>query len=169
MYTKVNVDTSYQWQYGYIEMRAKLPTTVRCWPAFWMLLADGNPDEDKHQVFFSAHSFNANATDRYSGYDDPETEMLYSYCQSSYIYSPENWHTYSMLWTDKYILGFCDGVEYFYVPNPTPDEEDLATWPFNKEYYLKLNLAIGGWGGTPARNFRQATFEIDQISVYQAQ
>ena len=178
----------YRWQYGYIEMRAKLPTTAGCWPAFWMLQADGNPDvtddsdptggeidimeyvpnEDEHQVFFSAHSYNANATDHWSTYEEPETGALYSYCQSSYLYDPASWHTYSMLWTDQYILGFRDGVEYFYVPNPTPDVPDLATWPFDKKYYLKLNLAIGGsWGGDPDPDFTSATYEIDWVRVYQ--
>ena len=185
MYTKL---PDLSWQHGYIEMKAKLPTTAGCWSAFWMLLSDGPsyvldpsgrggeidilehvPNDDVNRAFFSAHSYNATyEVDPDSGYEDPETGELYSYCQSAYLYDPENWHTYSMLWTQNYILGFRDGVEYFYVPNPTPDVVDLATWPFNKNYYIKLNLAIGGdWGGTPASNFSSATYEIDYVRVYQ--
>lgn len=191
MYTKL---PDLSWQHGYIEMRAKLPTTAGCWSAFWMLLADGPsyvldpsmrggeidilehvPNDDVNRAYFSAHSYNATyETDPDSGYYDPVTGALYSYCQNGPISNPSSWHTYSMLWTHEFIRGYIDGVEYFYAPNPAPelegDDIDLATWPFDQDYYLKLNLAIGGgWGGTPASNFNQATYEIDWIRVYQAQ
>ena len=177
------------WHHGYVEMKAKLPTTAGCWPAFWMLVKGGNPDvtdpgaprsgeidimeyvpnDTEHQTFFSAHSFNANSSHPGTVYSESDSGESYAYCQSGYIANPENWHTYSMLWTHDYIQGFCDGVEYFYIPNPTPDEYDPATWPFDMNYYLKLNLAIGGsWGGTPDPNFTSATYEIDYVRVYQA-
>ena len=59
-------------------------------------------------------------------------------------------------------------MQYFYVPNPTPNVVDLFTWPFDQEFYLKLNLAVGGsWGGTPADDFDGETFEIDWVRVFQ--
>lgn len=187
-FISARMNTTASWTYGYYEMKAKMPTTAGCWPAFWMLVKDGNPDvtnpnaprsgeidileyvpnEAEHQAFFSAHSFNANTGNPgvYSEFDSGES---YAYSQSGYVADPEDWHTYSMLWTHDYIQGFCDGVEYFYIPNPTPDENDPATWPFDMNYYIKLNLAIGGgWGGTPDPNFSSATYEIDYIRVYQA-
>lgn len=184
MYTKL---PDLSWQHGYIEMRAKLPTTAGCWSAFWMLLADGPsyvmdpsqtageidilehvPNDDVNRAYFSAHSFNATfEADPDSGYEDPVTGELHSYCQDGYVANPENWHTYSMLWTEDYIRGYLDGVEYFYVPKPSAP--GLAYWPFDQDYYLKLNLAIGGgWGGTPDPNFTSATYEIDYVRVYQA-
>ncbi|MBO4466275.1 MAG: hypothetical protein J5748_06350 [Bacteroidales bacterium] len=64
--------------------------------------------------------------------------------------------------------GYCDGVQYFYAPNPVPNSVDMATWPFDQNFYLKLNLAIGGsWGGTPAADFNEATYEIDWVRVWQ--
>ena len=54
------------------------------------------------------------------------------------------------------------------MPNPKPNQTDLATWPFDQLFNLKLNLAIGGgWGGTPDPNFTEATYEIDWVRVYQ--
>ena len=73
-----------------------------------------------------------------------------------------------MEWTHEYIKGFFDGEEYFYAPNPVPGTVDYPTWPFDQVFNLKLNLAIGGsWGGTPADNFKEATYEIDWVRVYQ--
>lgn len=41
-------------------------------------------------------------------------------------------------------------------------------WPFDQKFYLKLNLAIGGsWGGKVAAGFKEETYEIDWVRVYQ--
>lgn len=187
-FISARMNTTESWTYGYYEMKAKMPTTAGCWPAFWMLVKGGNPDvtdpnaprsgeidimeyvpnDQFNQVFFSAHSFAVNSSNPDSCYVSSETSEPYSYCQSGYVANPGEWHTYSMMWTHDYIQGFCDGVEYFYLPNPTPDETNLDIWPFDMNYYIKLNLAIGGgWGGAPDPNFTSATYEIDYVRVYQ--
>ena len=188
-YISTRMNTKDGWKYGYIEMRAKLPTIKGCWPAFWMLLADGGPSwvrdpsqtgaeidimeyvpgEEPKTVYFSAHSYNATGeAGKDTGYKDPVSGKKYSYCQWTQVASPGDWHCYGMQWTHDYIKGFVDGVQYFYAPNPVPNSVDTATWPFDQKFYLKLNLAIGGdWGGEPAADFTEATFEIDWVRVYQ--
>ena len=43
-----------------------------------------------------------------------------------------------------------------------------ASISFDQKFYLKLNLAVGGsWGGTPAADFTEDTYEIDWVRVYQ--
>ena len=187
-YISTRMNTKEGWQYGYIEMRAKLPTIKGCWPAFWMLLINGPywvrdssqtgaeidimefvPGEEPNTVYFSAHSYNATPeAGTNTGYVDPSTNKKYSYCQWTSVATPGDWHCYGMEWTHEYIRGYLDGVEYFYVPNPKPNTVDTASWPFDQIFNLKLNLAIGGsWGGTPATNFTEATYEIDWVRVYQ--
>lgn len=187
-YISTRMNTKETWQYGYIEMRARLPLVQGCWPAFWMLLKDGPywvrdpsktgaeidilefvPGDDPNTIYFSAHSYNATPeAGNKTGYVDPKTGVKHSYCQFKKISNPGDWHCYGMEWTHEYIRGYCDGVEYFYVPNPTPTIVDMATWPFDQQFNLKLNLAIGGsWGGTPASNFSEATYEVDWVRVYQ--
>ena len=187
-YISTRMNTNASWQYGYIEMRAKLPLTPGCWPAFWMLLQNGPsyvrdesgtggeidmleyvPGEDANTIHFSAHSYNATREAGVNtGYVDPVTGVKYPYSDNTSIVGAGNWHCYGMEWTHEYIRGYLDGVEYFYAPNPTPNVSDPATWPFDQRYYIKLNLAIGGsWGGTPAANFTEETYEIDWVRVYQ--
>ena len=192
-YISARMNTKDCWQHGYIEMRAKLPLVQGTWPAFWMLLQDGPywvldpsqtgaeidimeyvvnpPDNPLDVVYFSAHSYNATpegADGKQSGYRDPVTGTKYAYCQWVKVQHPEDWHCYGMEWTHEYIRGLLDGEQYFYVPNPKPNQTDLATWPFDQLFNLKLNLAIGGgWGGTPDPNFTEATYEIDWVRVYQ--
>lgn len=176
------------WEHGYIEMKARLPMTRGCWSAFWMLPLEGPfnvqdpsgwggeidimefvPGDTSKKIYFSAHSHNATpAAGKDTGYTDPVTNTLYSYCQAGNVPLANNWHCYGMEWTHEYIKGYVDGKQYFYAPNPDPDSVDQYAWPFDQKFYLKLNLAIGGsWGGTPAGNFTEDTYEIDWVRVYQ--
>ena len=187
-YISTRMNTKEGWEHGYIEMRAKLPTVKGCWPAFWMLLVDGPywvrdpsgtgaeidimeyvPGDNPNRVWFSAHSYNATGeAGSITGYVDPATGIKHSYSDYAKVSDAGAWHCYGMEWTHEYIRGYFDGEEYFYAPNPTPKAEDMATWPFDQKFNLKLNLAIGGsWGGTPASNFTEATYEIDWVRVYQ--
>ena len=187
-YISARLNTRASWQHGYIEMRAKLPKAKGCWPAFWMLLKDGPsyvrdesrtggeidimeyvPGDDPSAVHFSAHSYYATGeAGRDTGYVDPATGTKHSYSRCVKVADPEKWHCYGMEWTHEFIRAYCDGVEYFYAPNPSPGKSDAAAWPFDQAYYIKLNLAVGGsWGGTPAADLDGATYEIDWVRVYQ--
>lgn len=187
-YISARMNTALSWQYGYMEMRARLPLTAGCWPAFWLLPADGPswvrdesgrggeidvmefvPGEDPNTVHFSAHCYNATGeAGSNSGYVDPVSGIKYPYSNGVSVQNPGEWHCYGLKWTHKDIRGYCDGVQYFYAPNPSPDAEDWYSWPFDQEFYIKLNLAIGGsWGGDPDPDFTEATFEIDWVRVYQ--
>lgn len=188
-YISARLNTYDCWQYGYIEMKAKMPTVAGCWPAFWMLPdydvypayvretnqggagAGGEIDiveyipNDGNISYFSAHSYNVTA--------EAGNDTVYSnggsYCQSTYLNNPDEWHTYGMLWTEDKIIGYLDGQPYFYAIDGTGLNTAVnPNWGFDKPYYIKLNLALGGgWGGTIDPNFTSATFEIDYIRVYQ--
>lgn len=187
-FISARLNTKEGWEHGYVEMRARLPMTKGCWSAFWMLPLDGPynvldpsgwgaeidimeyvPGDNAKAVYFSAHSHNATpAAGKDTGYTDPTTHKLYSYCQAGNVSLPNNWHCYGMEWTHEFIRGYIDGTEYFYAPNPMPDTPNQFFWPFDQKFYLKLNLAIGGsWGGTPAADFTEDTYEIDWVRVYQ--
>lgn len=188
-YISARLNTYECWQYGYIEMKAKMPTVAGCWPAFWMLPdynvypayvretnqggagAGGEIDileylpNDGDISYFSAHSYNVTA--------EAGNNTVYSnggsYCQSTLLNHPEEWHTYGMLWTEDEIIGYLDGQPYFYAEDGTGLNVAVnPDWGFDKPYYIKINLALGGgWGGTIDPNFTSATFEIDYIRVYQ--
>lgn len=187
-YISTRMNTKEGWQYGYIEMRARLPMTRGCWPAFWMLPTDGPydvmhetgwggeidimeyvPNDGEKTIYFSAHCHDATrVAGRDTGYIDPETGIKYGYCQTTQLDTPNNWHCYGMEWTADYIRGYVDGKEYFYAPNPRPGQVYQYSWPFDQKFYLKLNLAIGGsWGGKVAAGFKEETYEIDWVRVYQ--
>lgn len=194
-YISARMSTRASWQYGYIEMRAKLPVTRGCWSAFWMLpqygpyyvrdnsktggeldIVEHVPAEpsEVNKIYFSAHSYYATGQaedeDEYVGYLDPVTGVQYRHEGYGTVSTPTEWHTYSMLWTDEFVRAFIDGEEYYYAPNPYPGTVNLPYWGFSQAFYIKLNLAVGGkWGGYNGidPNFGTPTFEIDWVRVYQ--
>lgn len=194
-YVSARMNTKQSWKYGYIEMKAKLPVKKGCWSAFWMLptygssyVRDSSKDggeldivehvptdaTEQNKIYFSAHSYyttkEAQDAGDYVEYTHPTNGDHAGYYGVGTVSTPAEWHTYSMLWTEEYVRAFIDGIEYYYAPNPYPGTVNLPYWGFNQEFYIKLNLAVGGdWGGTPASDFGTQTFEIDYVRVYQKQ
>ena len=193
-YVSARMNTKKKWKYGYIEMRAKLPTQKGTWSAFWML-PDGDkypswvrdaskkggeldimeyvPNDNPDVYYFSAHSYNATGeAGGDSGYTDPSTGKQYSYHGSKDISNPgTEWHCFGMEWTHEYVKGYLDGKQFYYAPNPSPNYGNPVAnpdWGFDKEFYIKLNLALGGsWGGSIPSSFSTAVYEIDYVRVYQ--
>jgi hypothetical protein len=75
-----------------------------------------------------------------------------------------NFHIYSMNWSPNQISFLLDNVEY-YTYNPTV--KNLSNWPFDKEQYLLLNIAMGGVAGPISPSFTETSMVIDYVRVYQ--
>ena len=78
-----------------------------------------------------------------------------------------DFHSYTMDWSaDRIVMGI-DGKSYATFDRKTDDK--AAEWPFDKPFYLILNLAVGGsWGGQ--KGIDEAAFpqrmEVDFVRVY---
>jgi beta-glucanase (GH16 family) len=173
LYTSARMNSNASWLYGRIDVRAKLPQGAGTWPAIWMMPQhsaygswpnSGEIDIMEHvgtnmnRVHFSIHS------------------QAYNHkigTQKTYVMTVPNvsteFHLYSVEWLPDQIRFFVDNVLYWtyrptnYVSCPTQEQ-----WPFDRPFYLLLNVAIGGWGGTPYANFVQETMTIDYVRVYQS-
>ena len=76
----------------------------------------------------------------------------------------ENFHIYSMNWSPNQITFMIDGNPYY---TYKPSSKNTSTWPFDKDQFLLLNIAMGGYAGTPDANFKQGSMVIDYVRVYQ--
>ena len=169
-YTSASLITlgKFGFQYGRVEVRAKLPAARGAWPAIWMLGEDraivgwprcGELDILEHVGHLPGvvHGTVHQAKDS-SGYQSKGGTVHIPTATSAF-------HTYRVDWTPQAIIWFVDDVEYFRFPYVGP-----TTWTFDRRMYLLLNLAVGGsWGGQQGIDavlFPQR-FEVDWVRVSQ--
>jgi beta-glucanase (GH16 family) len=158
------------WQYGYFEIKAKLPQGTGTWPAIWMLpeenLHGGWPKNgeidimehvgyDPGKVHGTVHTeaFNHSIGTQKGGF------LLVENFQSDF-------HLYAIDWTKDKIDFYIDDHLYFSFANTGGD---YRQWPFDQPFHLILNIAVGGnWGGQKGVNpdIWPQKMEVDHVRVY---
>ncbi len=76
------------------------------------------------------------------------------------------YHVYALEWEPDRITSFVDGEKIFRYDN---DGSGYGSWPFDRNFYLTVNLAVGGnWGGKYGVDelIFPASLEVDYIRVY---
>ena len=80
-----------------------------------------------------------------------------------------NFHQYSIEWTKDYICFYIDNK--LFLKSLKGQNGRVSTnegWPFDKPYYIILNLAIGGnWGGEIDNTIFPNEMQIDYVRVYE--
>lgn len=180
-YTSARLNSKFAFRYGRVDIRAKVPKNQGSWPAIWLLGKNINEDGGYFSSNFGTTNWPACGEIDMMEYgifpNNPENFI------ESTIHTPSSFgasvnqggtlassdistdfHIYSMNWSPYQITFLLDGVAY-YTYNPAI--KDDSTWPFDKEQYLLLNIAMGGVAGTIPSDFNQATMTIDYVRVYQ--
>ena len=160
---RINSKNKFEFQYGKIEFRAKLPTGGGTWPAIWSLGADidTNPWPGAGEIDYMEHV--GNQQDRiFSTVHFPGNSGGNSIGDSIIVPGvSDDFHVYEVIWDENEIQSFVDGTLYFTFPNN-------SNVPFNKNFFLLMNVAMGGnFGGTIDPSFVESTMEVDYIRVYQ--
>jgi hypothetical protein len=165
------IKLGYEFMYGKVEVRAKLPKSQGTWPAIWMLGSSfssigwpycGEIDimeqsgQDKSKVLGTCH-WNGNGL-----YPSGDNYSPASYGTTQPVSNVDSdWHIYSVDWTINHIKIYIDGINYFSM-------NTVNTQPFNDPFFILLNVAMGGTlGGAIDPAFTEDVMEIDYIRVYQ--
>lgn len=158
------------WKYGRFEIRAKLPSGRGTWPAIWLLNSDnyygpwpgsGEIDIMEHVGYDQDNVHCTIHTASYNGQMNTQKTAATIVAGAS-----DDFHIYRVDWTPYAIRGYVDDAKYFeYINNGT----GFAAWPFDQNFYMILNIAIGGnWGG--AQGVDDSIFptqmQIDYVKVY---
>ena len=161
------------WQYGYFEAKIKLPSGKGTWPAFWMMPANNdyakNPWPNCGEIDIMEEvgvvPGEVSSTIHCKRYNNGGTSIEH---RATMVKTAESdFHIYSMEWTADYMTFYVDRKELFTYHN---DGKGVDTWPFNKPFYLILNLAWGGdWGGMRGvdDSALPVTMAIEYVRVYQ--
>jgi beta-glucanase (GH16 family) len=176
-YTSARLNSKYDFKYGRVDVRAKLPSQAGAWPAIWTLGSNINERGGVFQATKGEVSWpecgeidimekRGWQTDRVLGtfhWKDDSSGNPASYGLDKSIDGiGSEFHLYSLIWED--------GVLQIYVDNERVVQIGNNQTEFKNPHYLLLNVAMGGTlGGDIPSSFSQATMEIDYVRVYQAQ
>lgn len=170
--------TTYQkrhFQYGRIEVRAKVPTNGGSWPAIWMLPVDfkeqkvgwpacGEIDIMEHVTHLMDTIHVSLHTELYN--HAIKTQRTYLEKRPGFT---NHFHTFGIDWTEDAIEFFVDGVPYHrFEKHEKGFDTSVKGWPFDKPYYLIINIAIGGtWGGKVKEDEYPCYFPIEFVRYYE--
>jgi beta-glucanase (GH16 family) len=144
-------------QFGWFEIRCRLPKGNGLWPAFWMLPEPlGWPPEIDVVENLGQDTAVAYFTNHFSGPDGRHASQ-----GSGKVATPDlsaDFHTYAVEWSAQAIVWYLDGVEKFRSTRGVPQQP----------MYLLVNLAVGGsWPVPPDETTRwPASFDVDYVRAY---
>ena len=178
-YTSGSIETlgKASWQYGRVEVRAKLPKGKGIWPAIWMMgdniMTAGYPECGEIDVMeYVGHTpHRAWGTIHMQRKDAPRDQVVSrgdSILLDKEGEEPEEtFHVYALEWTKDFLKIFVD--DHLILDFQRSEEEaKTPEWPFDQKCYIKLNTALGGsWGGEVAEGTCPTDFQIDYVRVYQ--
>lgn len=179
---RINSREKRYFKYGKIEARIMFPAGGGTWPAFWMMGNDyrqvgwpkcGEIDIIEHvgnqprMASFAIHTQEKNGKSGNNWYT------------RAYLDGLENdWRVYGIEWKEEDFNGMdrisftIDGVEYAVAQEYAAHIDENYFWPFNKEHFFILNLAIGGsMGGQVDDSIfdNPILMKVDWVRVYQRQ
>lgn len=143
-------------QYGYFEIRCKIPYGNGFWPAFWLLPLDDYPPE------IDVFEFKGSEPTRLHMAHHFENENGIRVQHANTINGPNfstGFHVIAIEWNVKEIKWYIDGQEVFKSEVNIPQEK----------LWLVVNLALGGGysGYADKSTPSPAYLEVDYIRVYQ--
>ena len=163
--------TKGDWLYGRIEVRAKLPDGVGMWPAIWMLPTDwaygGWPDSGEIDIMENLGyiPYFISATVQTQSYNFRSNSQKQAITGVPDCYT--QFHNYILEWESRELRIYVDSKLYQAFKN---EGTGYRVWPFDKQFHLILNVAVGGtFGG--AQGIDDSIFPrsmvIDYVRVYQ--
>lgn len=159
------------WKYGYMEARINLPSGKGTWPAFWMMPDDQSLGWPKCGEIDIMEEVGCDPNRTSSSIHTQKYNHTIGTQKTAERYTADaegTFHIYALEWTESYIKTYVDGEQLFYFAND--GKNDVETWPFNKAFYITLNLAWGGsWGGYKGtdESALPATMQVDYVRVFQ--
>ena len=190
---KVRTRELADWTYGRFSARIKLPSGQGTWPAFWMLPADNiyggwasSGEIDIMEAINLGERCNECAGEgenRSSGalhYGGEWPGNTFKFSHNRLPDGANEYHVFAAEWGEGRINWFVNDEKFLTLDAPDWFSEAVAKTdnpnaPFDQDFYLMLNLAVGGnlpegnnAGGFDADSF-PAELLIDWVRVYQCE
>ena len=183
-YTSARLNSKYDFKYGTVKVRAKLPKQKGLWPAIWTLGSNINE--------VGVHDFGRSPEVAWPACG--EIDIIEQYGTQNFVGSAmhgplpvvitnaadgnahpwntaklspsvDEFHVYSMEWTAEKIIFKVDEDAYKTVTAPS----DKTNWPFDHKHFLLLNVAVEGITretGFIAEDFVSGEMVVDYVRIY---
>jgi beta-glucanase (GH16 family) len=172
-YTSARLNSRWSFQYGTIEMSAKMPTGHGIWPAFWAM-GTNFPQVDwpsAGEMDFTEVIGKEPTIDHVGVHGPRGGAGKASYSVLGQIDARVDlsggFHKYSATWSSGSISFYFDGTLVRRIS--TSDVPGGGKWAFDHPFYTLLNVAVGGsWpGATDSTTTWPQVMTIDYVRVYQ--
>ena len=167
----IKTKRKFAFQYGKIEICAKLQAAGGSWPAFWMLsekeiyenLPHRNGEMDIMERLNNDDSV-YQTTHSHWTIDMKQKQNPPYYAKAKF--NADTFNVFALEWyPDKLVYTVNGIISYEY---PKLEGVDAAQWPFDQPYYIMLDQQLGGaWVGEVNPNDLPAKVIIDWIRLYQ--
>lgn len=177
---KITSQNKVAFKYGRIDFRAKLPVGNGLWPALWLL-----PDDDTYGTWAASGEIDvmeargripgaSSGAIHFGGAWPANTCLDGSYAFENGERIDTDYHIYSLVWEEDMLKWYVDGNIFFYAASDQwyTTASGAKGAPFDQEFYIIMNLAVGGWfdgGITPEAGDLPATMQVDYVRVYKAE
>ncbi len=169
----------FSFKYGRIDFCAKLPTGTGIWPALWML-----PNDSVYGVWASSGEIDVMeakgrldntifGTIHYGGTWPGNRNVGNEFVFDEGNSYDDGFHVYSCIWEKDKIRWYVDGKCYSVIPYTewySESAPDNPYAPFDKEFYIIMNLAAGGnfdGGKVPDKSSVPSQMQVEYVRVYQ--
>ncbi|WP_420601590.1 glycoside hydrolase family 16 protein [Flagellimonas sp.] len=160
----------FAFQYGKIEIHAKLESAKGAWPAIWML---------SHENRYGAYPRNGEIDImEHLNFDDIIYQTTHSYYTlelkqkdnpqyyGTTTVNTEEFNTYGLEWYPDKLVYTLNGKPTFTYPKV--DGVDSSQWPFDQPFYILIDQQLGGsWVGDVDLEQLPVNMIIDWVKVYQ--
>jgi len=167
----------FSFQYGRVEVRAKVPESQGMWPAVWSMgntIATVNwPASGEMDILERVNAAQTpdinNGSIHGTGFTGTHLGTVYQFPAGE---TAADWHTYGMIWKPGSVAYYVDDPTHPYVTYTPSSLASLpgAVWPFDagQSNFLLINLAVGGvWPGPPdGTTVFPSELDVDYVRIY---
>lgn len=168
---KIVSDSKFSFAYGKVEARMKLPVGKGCWPAFWLLPQDNyngiwpqSGEVDILEVISQLPSTlysTIHCTDVETG-EHVSAQGTTTLAGGDFS---DAYHLFTCEWDPDEFRFYLDGVLFATINKSVYPN---FNWPFDRPFYLLINLALGGgWAEPPDPSVYPQYLYVDYVRVYQ--
>lgn len=168
--SRMNTHNKYDFKYGRVSIKAKLPTGGGTWPALWMLGSNyqTNSWPACGEIDIMEHVGNqqdlVHSTLHYPGHSGGQADTS----SKTIAGVSDGFKIYELVWSDSVMKFYVKDTETS-APVLIKQFANSAAHPyFNWNFFLIFNVAVGGnMGGNVDPAFTQSSMEVDYVRVYQ--